>query len=113
MKTSFERATDASLGEVNAKSQEKRYTVTLIRPGDSDEVSMELICAPGLSAAYVAARQLFPGADILSVVALPDPLPVRAARDKALARGPGARFIRGMFRPALFSDERDLSKIGE
>ena len=112
MKTSFERATDATLGEVNAKSQEKRYTVTLIRADDSGEVSMEMITAPGLSAAYMAAGQVFPGAHILSVEAVPEPLPVRAARDADCSMGPGARFIRGMFRPALFSDEHDLNKMG-
>lgn len=110
MKTSFERPSLASLAEVNAKSQEKRFTITLIRPGDSDEVSMEMITAPGLSAAFMTAGQLFPGARILSVTAVPDPLPVRAARDAATS-GPSARFIRGMFRPALFSDERELSKL--
>lgn len=111
MKTSFERTTVASLAEVNAKSQEKRYTVTLIRPGDSDEVSMEMLTAPGLSAAFMAAGQVFPGARILSVEAVPDPLPVRAARDVNACAGPGARFIRGMFRPALFSDEHELRKL--
>ena len=112
VKTSFERATLASLAEVDAKSQEKRFTVSLIRPGESDEVSMEMITAPGLSAAVMTANQVFPGARILSVTAVPDPLPVRAARDDC-ARGPGARFIRGMFRPALFSDEGELSKLGD
>ena len=109
MKTSFERSTLGSLTEVDAKSQEKRFTITLIRPGDSDEVSMEMITAPGQSAAFINAQQFFPGARILSVVVVPEPLPVRAAKD--LGRSPGARFIRGMFRPALFSDERDLRKI--
>jgi hypothetical protein len=112
MKTSFERSTLASLAEVDAKSQEKRFTITLIRPSNSDEVSMEMITAPGLSAAYITASQVFPGARILSVNAVPDPLPVRAARDEP-RRGPGARFIRGMFRPALFSDENELSKLGD
>ena len=109
MKTSFERSTIGSLTEVDVKSQEKRFTVTLIRPCDSEEVSMEMITAPGLSAAFISARQFFPGARILSVVAVPDPLPVRAAKDTN--RSPCARFIGGMFRPALFSDELDLSKI--
>ena len=86
--------------------------ITLIRPGDSDEVSIEMITAPGLSAAYMSAAQVFAGARILSVAAVPDPLPVRAARD-AVAQGPGARFIRGMFRPALFSDEGELHKLGD
>ena len=112
MKTSFERSSLASLAEVDAKSQEKRFTITLIRPGDSEEVSMEMITAPGLSAAFMTAQQVFPDARILSVEAVPDPLPVRAGRDDE-ARGPGARFIRGMFRPALFNDERELSKLGE
>ena len=112
MKTSFERSSLASLAEVDAKSQEKRFTITLIRPGDSDEVSIEMITAPGLSAAFITASQVFPGARILSVDAVPDPLPVRAARDNC-THGPGARFIRGMFRPALFSDEHELSKIGD
>ncbi|MCR4377184.1 MAG: hypothetical protein NUV50_03705 [Rhodospirillales bacterium] len=111
MKTSFERSTLASLAEVDAKSQEKRFTVTLIRPGDSEEISMEMISAPGLSAAFMKAQQVFPGARILSVEAVPDPLPVRAARDKG-TNAPGARFIRGMFRPALFSDEIELTKLG-
>ena len=112
MKTAFERATDATLGEVNAKAQEKRYTVTMIRPDDSGEISMEMIAAPGLSAAYMAAGQVFPGARILSVEPVPEPLPVRAARDAEAIMGPGARFIRGMFRPALFDDEHDLTKMG-
>lgn len=112
MKTSFERSTLASLAEVDAKSQEKRFTITLIRPGDSDEVSMEMITAPGLGAAFMTAQQVFAGARILSVQVVPDPLPVRAARDEH-APGPGARFIRGMFRPALFSDEHELSKLGD
>ncbi len=112
MKTSFERSTLASLAEVDAKSQDKRYTVSLIRFDDSQEVSMEMITAPGLSAAVMTAAQVFPGARILSVTAVPEPLPVRAARD-ACAKGPGARFIRGMFRPALFNDEQELSKLGD
>lgn len=111
MKTSFERSSLGSLAEVNVKSQEKRFTITLIRPGDSDEVSMEMITAPGLSAAYMSAQQFFPGAHILSVEPVPDPLPVRAARDRAC--GPGARFIRGMFRPALFADEGELNNLGD
>lgn len=111
MKTSFERPSISTLAEVDLKSQESRFIVKLIRPDDSDEVSMEMITAPGLSAAYVAAGQVFPGARILSIEAVPDPLPVRAARDKKC--GPSARFIRGMFRPALFSDEGDLSKIAD
>lgn len=112
MKTSFERSTLASLAEVDVKSQEKRFTITLIRLGDSDEVSMEMITASGLSAAFMTAKQVFAGAQILSVDPVPDPLPVRAARDDN-AHGPSARFIRGMFRPALFSDERELSKLGD
>ncbi len=112
VKTSFERSTLASLAEVDAKSQEKRFTIALIRPDDSQEVSMEMISAPGLSAAYMTASQVFPGARILSVQAVPEPLPVRAARDTD-PHGPGARFIRGMFRPALFSDERELSKLDD
>jgi len=112
VKTDFERTTLASLAEVDAKSQEKRYTVSLIRPDDSQEVTMEMITAPGLSAAMMSASQVFPDARILSVTAVPDPLPVRAARDEA-AQGPGARFIRGMFRPALFNDEQELSKLGD
>ncbi|MBL4615428.1 MAG: hypothetical protein JKY27_11230 [Magnetovibrio sp.] len=83
--------------------------ITLVRPGDSDEVSREMITAPGASAATVLARQFFPGADILSVSAVPEPLPVRAAKDADTA--PSARFIRGLFRPALFSDEKILTKL--
>lgn len=83
--------------------------ITLIRPGSTDEISREMITAPGSSAAAMRARQFFPGADILSVTAVPDPLPVRAARDTRAA--PSARFIRGMFRPALFSDEKTLNKL--
>lgn len=115
MKTSFERSTLASLAEVDAKSQEKRFTIALIRPGVSEEVSMEMITAPGLSAAFMTAQQVFSDARILSVEAVPDPLPVRAGRDNEAhgPGGPGARFIRGMFRPALFNDERELSKLGD
>lgn len=109
MKTSFERPVLGSEADLSVKSHEKRYMITLVRPGDSDEITREMITAPGASAAAVRARQFFPGADILSVSAVPDPLPVRAARDKATP--PGARFIRGMFRPALFSDEKTLHKL--
>lgn len=111
MKTPFERTTLGSLDEVDAKSQEKRYTITLIRPCDSDEVSMEMISAPGQSAAFLSAQQFFPGARILSVQPVPEPLPLRAAKDTRPT--PSARFIRGMFRPALFRDERDLHKISD
>ncbi|MCW8915672.1 MAG: hypothetical protein OQK24_07440 [Magnetovibrio sp.] len=109
MKTSFERPVLGSEADVNMKSHEKRYMITLVRPGDSDEVSREMITAPGASAAAMRARQFFPGADILNVSAVPEPLPVRAAKDTRPA--PSARFIRGMFRPALFSDEKTLHKI--
>jgi len=109
VKTPFERATLGSLTEVDVKSQEKRFTVTLIRPCHAEEISMEMIPAPDLSAAFIQARHFFPGARILSVVAVPDPLPVRAAKDTNLT--PGARFIRGLFRPALFNDEGDLRNL--
>lgn len=109
MKTSFERPVLGSEADLSAKSHEKRFTITLIRPGDSEDVSREMITAPGAAAAAVIARQFFPGADILSVTPVPDPLPVRAAKDAANA--PSARFIRGMFRPALFSDEKTLNKL--
>ncbi|MBF0247562.1 MAG: hypothetical protein HQL36_05755 [Alphaproteobacteria bacterium] len=98
MKTVFERPSLANLAEVNAKAYEGRYIVTMIRPGAS-EISREMITAPGLTPAEMRARQFFPGARILSVEAVPAPLPVRAARDTALR--PDARFIRGSFRPAL------------
>lgn len=109
MKTSFERPVLGSEEDLSAKSHEKRYIVTLVRPGDSEEISREMITAPGNAAAAMRARQFFPGTDILSVTVVPDPLPVRAARDTHAA--PSARFIRGMFRPALFSDEKTLDKL--
>ncbi|OEJ65559.1 hypothetical protein [Magnetovibrio blakemorei] len=109
MKTSFDRPVLGSEADVSTKSREKRFLITLVRLGDTDEVSREMITAPGAAAAAVKARQIFPGADILSVALVPDPLPVRAARDKPHA--PSARFIRGMFRPALFSDEKTLHKL--
>ncbi|HEY9079723.1 hypothetical protein [Magnetovibrio sp.] len=109
MKTPFERNVLGSEADLNVKSQEKRYTVTLVRPGDSEHLSYEMITAPGATVAAVRARQFFPGADILSVTPVPDPLPVRAAKDAPHA--PSARFIRGMFRPALFSDEKTLHKL--
>lgn len=109
MKTSFERTVLGSETDLSVKSHEKRFMITLVRPGDSDEVSREMITAPGASAAAVRARQFFPGADILSIAAVPEPLPVRAAKDTTNA--PSARFIRGMFRPALFSDEKTLHKL--
>jgi len=111
LKTSFERSALGSLTEVDAKSQEKRFTVTLIRAGDSEEVSMEMITAPGLSAAFLSAQQFFPDANILSVDPVPEPLPLRAAKDTKPS--PSARFIRGMFRPALFQDEHDLRKLSD
>lgn len=109
MKTSFERTVLGSEADLSAKSHEKRFIITMVRPGDSEEVAREMITAPGASAAAMRARQFFPGVDILSVDAVPDPLPVRAAQDAANA--PSARFIRGMFRPALFSDEKTLHKL--
>jgi len=109
VKTSFERTVLGSEADLSVKSHEKRFTITLVRPGDSEEISRELITAPGASAAAIRARQFFPGADILSVTPVPEPLPLRAAKDKPNA--PSARFIRGMFRPALFSDEKTLHKL--
>lgn len=111
MKTEFERSTLGSLTEVDAKSQEKRFTITLIRTGDSEEISMEMITAPGLSQAFLSAQQFFPDARILSVEPVPEPLPLRAAKDTKPS--PSARFIRGMFRPALFHDENDLQKLSD
>ncbi len=109
MKTSFERPVLGSEADLSVKSHEKRFTITLSRGGDSEEVTREMITAPGAAAAAVRARQFFPGADILSVTPVPEPLPVRAAKDTPAA--PGARFIRGMFRPALFNDEKTLDKL--
>lgn len=109
MKTSFERDLLGSEADLSVKSHEKRFTISLIRPGDTEEVTREMITAPGAAAAAVRARQFFPGADILSVTPVPDPLPVRAKKDGENA--PSARFIRGMFRPALFSDEKTLTKL--
>lgn len=109
MKTSFERSTLGTLTEVDAKSQEKRFIISLIRTGDSEEVSMEMIAALGQSAAFLKAQQFFPDARILAVDLVPEPLPLRAAKDTK--HSPSARFIRGMFRPALFHDEVDLRKI--
>jgi hypothetical protein len=111
LKTSFERPSLGSLTEVDTKSQEKRYTVTLIRTGDSEEISMEMITAPGQSAAFLNAQRYFPDARILSVDPVPEPLPLRAAKDAKPS--PSARFIRGMFRPALFQDENDLRKLSD
>jgi len=109
VKTSFERPVLGSEADLSVKSHEKRFIITLSRGGDSEEVTREMITAPGATAAAVRARQFFPGADILSVTPIPDPLPVRAAKDAANA--PSARFIRGMFRPALFHDEKTLHKL--
>jgi len=109
VKTSFERTVLGSEADLNVKSHEKRFTITLVRPGDSEELSYEMITAPGASVAAVRARQFFPGADILSVNEVPEPLPLRAAKDAP--HMPSARFIRGMFRPALFSDEKTLHKL--
>jgi len=72
---------------------------------------MEMITAAGLSAAFLNAQQFFPDAHILSVDPVPEPLPLRAAKDTKPS--PSARFIRGMFRPALFQDEHDLRKLSD
>lgn len=111
MKTSFERSTLGTLTEVDAKSQEKRFIISLIRTGDEEAVSLEMITAPGQSAAFLRAQQIFPDARILAADPVPEPLPLRAAKDTRA--GPSARFIRGMFRPALFHDENDLRKISD
>lgn len=111
MKTSFERTTLGSLTEVDAKSQEKRFIITLVRVGVAQEVSLKMITAPGQSQAFLRAQQIFPDARILSAEPVPDPLPLRAAKDTDTS--PGARFIRGMFRPSLSSDEHTLRKLSD
>jgi len=109
VKTPFERTVFGSESDVSVKSHEKRFTIALIYPGNSTEVSHETIDAPGAGAARMRARHFFPGADILSITQVPDALPLRAAKDRPPA--PSARFIRGMFRPALLADEKTLHKL--
>lgn len=92
---------------------DRRYAVTHIRPGDSDEVVKDLITAPGKAAARIRAAMIFPGSRILAVETLPEPLPVRAARDGKASPRLGARFIRGIFRPALFTDDAEAELVPE
>ena len=76
---------------------------------------MKMITAPGQSQAFLRAQQIFPDARILSADPVPEPLPLRVAKDTSaeLEKTPGARFIRGMFRPTLSCDEHDLRKISD
>ncbi len=119
MNTSFE---DAALNDLSGATapRSKGFTVTLIRPNDSDEVSMETINAPELSVAFITARHVFPGARILSVTPMAVPAPpgvtthnTPVQMDPETPRSPGARFIRGMFRPALFVDECEMYDFGD
>ncbi len=91
---------------------ERRFTITHIRPGDSDEVVKDIITAPSEAAARIRAGMIFPGSRILAVSTLPEPLPVRAKMD-APTTSPGARFIRGIFRPALFAEDGDIDIVSE
>ena len=94
-------------------ANEQRFVVTHIRPGDSDEVVKDIITAPGLAAGRIRAGMIFPGSRILSVSAMPEPLPVRAKKDAPFTPSPGARFIRGIFRPALFAEDGEVDIVVE
>lgn len=113
MKKLFEDLQNTQKSENIPAENDRRYAVTHIRPGDSDEVVKDLITAPGEAAARIRAAMIFPGSRILAVVALPEPLPVRAARNAKASPRLGARFIRGIFRPALFTDDGESELSSE
>lgn|GEM_PF-1592558 len=113
MKTPFECSTLGSLTEVDSKSQEMRFIVTLIRAGDANGISTETISAAGLSVAFISARHIFPDAQILSVALALGPSPRLSRVPKDHKRPPSARFINGTFRPVLFNDEFDLCNLND
>lgn len=107
MKKLFDKCQEGQKYDNIPCENEQRFAITHIRTGDSDEVVKDTITAPGEAAARIRAAMIFPGSRILGVTAHPEPLPVRAKRD-APSPSPGARFIRGIFRPALFAEDGDI-----
>ncbi len=116
--------TKAASGEPG--TSERSYTVTHIRPGDEEDIARDVVCAPGRASAALRAKVLFPGSRILAIQPLSEtpkkpaiagaagvtPSPNKTGKN--LANGThGARFIRGLFRPALFCDERDIETLPE
>ncbi|MCK5166313.1 MAG: hypothetical protein KAQ66_03310 [Rhodospirillaceae bacterium] len=112
MKRLFDECQEGRKYENIPAENEQRFTITHIRPGDSDEVVKDTITAPGEAAARIRAGMIFPGSRILAVAPLPEPLPVRAKMDTTTP-SPGARFIRGIFRPALFAEDGKIDIISE
>ncbi len=112
MKRLFDERQEGEKYDNIPAENERRFTITHIRPGDSDEVVKDVITAPSEAAARIRAGMIFSGSRILAVATLPDPLPVRAKMD-APTPSPGARFIRGIFRPALFAEDGDIDIVSD
>ena len=112
MKRLFDKCQEGKKYDNIPALNEQRFAITHIRPGDSDEVVKDTITAPGEAAARIRAAMIFSGSRILAVSRIPEPLPVRARMDAA-APSPGARFIRGIFRPALFAEDGEIDIVSE
>lgn len=113
MKTLFDSSNNSQNYDNIPATNEQRFVVTHIRPGDSDEVVKDTITAPGEAAARIRAGMIFPGSRILSVSTMAEPLPIRAKKDAPFTPSPGARFIRGIFRPALFAEDGEVDIVTE
>ncbi|MDH5188775.1 MAG: hypothetical protein OEW37_07435 [Rhodospirillaceae bacterium] len=113
MKTLFSNPNNSQNCDNIPAANIQRFVVTHIRPGDSDEVVKDIITAPGEAAARMRAGMIFPGSRILAISTMPEPLPVRAKKDAPFTPSPGARFIRGIFRPALFAEDGEVDIISE